>query len=274
MIEAAPLEQHLAGRDVDLLEHRVLDRPAPRAADRTQVRALHRVGRQQRRSPAGDQKLVQISAVAVARVHVRDRRVGGVGDHVAPDAVTERDVSLPPRQHRLALVGLHAKIGRDEMRQRLLPHRLPRVVHDHRPSLRTVWSVVRGEQDQPRRDRVTRCGVHRQRRDLQIRPTTVPRDVRSPRGADQSAKRPGRAAIRKRQRQRGKRRSTSKQQCPAGQTRVGACPTPRRPGRSSDCSTEGLRVLAHPATRSPPHTRVTTGVRRNLGPPQHPRTPG
>ena len=211
VVEAAPLQQHLARGDVDLLEHRVLDRPVPRATDCAQISRRDRVGRQQCRAAAGDQELMQVALVAVARVDVRDRRVGRVGDHVLADAVTELDRPLPPRQDRRALEGLHAKIGRDQAGQRLLPHRLPGVVDDHRSRLRAVRCVVGREEDQARRNQMPR-GLDREPGHLEVRPGAVPGGPRSICAADESAEQPGGATVGGWQGQRPDRRSSREQQ--------------------------------------------------------------
>ncbi len=93
---------------------------------------------------------MEIAAHPVAGVHVRQRPIGGVGDHVAPDSVSEQDLALPPGQRRPAAEGLHAEVGGDEVGQRLLPHRVAAIGEDDRSRLRVGRRVVRGEEQQPR----------------------------------------------------------------------------------------------------------------------------
>ena len=80
------------------------------------------------------------------------------------------DQTLPPGQCRLAVVGLNTQVGRDEVRNRLLPDRIARVIHDHRARLGRERCVVRREQDQP----VVHARHRRENRDIrqpQVRPT-------------------------------------------------------------------------------------------------------
>jgi hypothetical protein len=57
---AVPLEQQLAGLDVDLLDDAVDDLLVRGQAERGQVGGADRVGEDQRRVPWGDQELVEV----------------------------------------------------------------------------------------------------------------------------------------------------------------------------------------------------------------------
>ena len=108
VIDARPFVHHQPRRDVDLLEETVGDAGVARPADRREVAQDRVVCRDQRGPLRGQLELVQIHLVAVAGAHVLDVRVGVVGDHAfaQPEAV-DCDVSLPPREHRFALVLLN-----------------------------------------------------------------------------------------------------------------------------------------------------------------------
>ena len=95
-----------------------------------------------------------------------DRAVARVGDHVLADPVAELDAALPPRQHRAAAVALHAEVGRDQPRERVLPDRLAVVVDDHRARL-AVRRVVGRDEDRVGRGSGLAAG-DRQRRDPQV----------------------------------------------------------------------------------------------------------
>ena len=110
---------------------------------------------------------MQIALVPVPGVDVGDRRVGGVGDHVAADAVAERDVALPPRQRGPSAIGLDAEVGGDEVLERLLPDGVAVVIDDQGARRRRRRRVVGREQDQPGSDSSAE-GRDRQRGDPQV----------------------------------------------------------------------------------------------------------
>ena len=85
------------------------------------------VGGDQRGALGGELEVVQVGLQAVAGLDVGDVGVGAVGDHVVAEAeAVHRDVALPPRQHRPAVVLLDAQVGRRGVRrQRLEPHAAP-----------------------------------------------------------------------------------------------------------------------------------------------------
>ena len=112
LAERVPLERHEPGRDVDLLDHRVDDEAALRAAlHRLQVLAHDRVGDDDRLVVRRDLELVQVGAEAVGRADAADDAVGLVEHHhlAGADALARR--AAPVGEHRLALVGLGAEVG-------------------------------------------------------------------------------------------------------------------------------------------------------------------
>jgi hypothetical protein len=68
MVLAVPLEQHLAGSDVDLLHDAVNDRLVRGAADRREIRLGGRVREDQGGVRSGDQELVAVRRQPVAGV--------------------------------------------------------------------------------------------------------------------------------------------------------------------------------------------------------------
>ena len=103
-------------------------------------------------------EFVQVGLVAVAGPHHRDLPVGAVGDHPAGGAAAAgHERVLPPGEHRLAAVALHAQVARPRSgRQRVEPDQPAVFVEDHRPVL-PVTRVGREEQVRrsPGRARVT-----------------------------------------------------------------------------------------------------------------------
>src|SRR3712207_2811432 len=92
-----------------------------------------------------------VSPVAVARVNAGYLTIGAVGDHVL--ALTDAGVdTLPPGEHRLALVALHLEVKRVLVLilQWTEPHRLPVVIDDHRAVLTGpvfLGAVLRGNKN-------------------------------------------------------------------------------------------------------------------------------
>ena len=104
----APLEEDLAGGDVDLLHDPVEVLPAPADA---RVRADRlSVGGEQRRALIGEQELVQIALIAVAGVDLGDLVIVLVIDLVVALAVGRDHRAHEIRHHRLVLVGLNADV--------------------------------------------------------------------------------------------------------------------------------------------------------------------
>ncbi len=152
VVEARPLQHHEARPHVDLLHQAVGHGAVGGAAHRGQVAADRVVGGDQRRALARELELVQVGLDAVSGVHVAHIRVGLVEQHVFAEPVpVHRDVSLPPRQHGLAQVFLHAEVGRERVRgQRLEPDQSAVRFEDHRPRLagtgvRRHEQVARGD---------------------------------------------------------------------------------------------------------------------------------
>ena len=147
--EAVPLEQHGAGREVDLLDDVVDDARVARPAPRPQVAAVALVGEHDRGVARRDRELVQVERVAVAGAHGRHLAVVLVVDLADAVAVADEQPALPPGQHGLALVGLHAEVGGDLAGRRLEPDEVAAVVDDHRPVLAAAG--LGGEEDEPGR---------------------------------------------------------------------------------------------------------------------------
>ena len=112
VVDAVPFEEHAPGRDVDLLDDAVLDEAPLRPADAAQVGSNLTVGGDERCSARCQLELVQVAVETVARAHRGDVTVRRVVDLVLPFAGA-RDAlgSLPPREHRPAVIALDPEIG-------------------------------------------------------------------------------------------------------------------------------------------------------------------
>jgi hypothetical protein len=139
VVQAVPLEQDLAGRDVDLLHHAGQRHPLDRAADLGQVRGPRPVGGNQRGVLRADHELVQVHLESVARLDGGDGAVRGVGDDRLALPVALDDLPFPPGEHGLAPVALDLEIhpaltlaGR-EAGVRRVPDDAAAAVHDHQP---------------------------------------------------------------------------------------------------------------------------------------------
>ena len=116
VVERVPAVDELAGLEVVLLDCRIDDRAVVRAAVLAEVHRDVLV----RRHPgvvAADLQLVQRQCPAVDATQGRDRPVVLVDDDVLAGLgrAGARDHALPPRERRLALVGLHAQVRRDDI---------------------------------------------------------------------------------------------------------------------------------------------------------------
>ena len=103
VLVAAPLKQQAARGHVDLLDDAVEIRAlagAPRPGG--QGRRGPSIAGEQRRTGIGQQELVQVTLVAVARAHFGHAPVGGVADVVVALPVSLGDAAPPPGQHRAA----------------------------------------------------------------------------------------------------------------------------------------------------------------------------
>ena len=116
VLVAAPLEQHLARRDVEFLGHSVVVGAVGAAAVGPQVPVAEPEGCEVRGPLGREEKLVEVADVPVARLDCHHGRVRGVGYHVMALAVLVDNRPLEPGEHRLApvLAGLkvHRPLGR------------------------------------------------------------------------------------------------------------------------------------------------------------------
>ena len=97
MVDAVPLEDDVAGRDVDLLDDAVAREALLRPADAAQVGRDLSVGGDERRAARRELELVQVAAETVPRSHRRDVPVGQVVDLVYP-LPTPATLSIPCHQ--------------------------------------------------------------------------------------------------------------------------------------------------------------------------------
>jgi hypothetical protein len=172
VLEAVPLEEHLPGRDVELLGYAVQHNAVCRAAHRGEVHRHLVVDRDQRNAFGRDQELVVVARVAVPRSEPPHLPVGAVEDDVLALAVAGV-VADPPGEHRLAPVPLHLEVHHVQILvlQEAQPHGLSVVVEDHASVLpRTVLlgSVLRGDEDAARSG-IARRRTHRNDRRAEVR---------------------------------------------------------------------------------------------------------
>src|SRR5215217_774735 len=66
MVQAAPLEEHLSGLEVEFLGDPIPHRAVLRAADRGEIRWRRNVGRQERGILRSDEEFMQVAPVPVA----------------------------------------------------------------------------------------------------------------------------------------------------------------------------------------------------------------
>src|SRR5215211_8717871 len=109
VLQAVPLEEHLAGLDVDLLDYPVEHSAVRRTPYVGQIPRHLTVNRDQRRVLWGDEELVVVPFVAVAGPDPLYLPIRVVADHVLALA-KPRVESLPPGEHLLALVSLHLEV--------------------------------------------------------------------------------------------------------------------------------------------------------------------
>src|SRR5215217_4287619 len=134
VLQAVPLEEHLAGLDVDLLDYPVEHSAVRRTPYGGQIPRHLIVDRDQRRVLGRDEELVVVALVAVAGPDPLYLPIRVVHEHVLALA-KPRVESLPPGEHLLALVGLHLEVERVFLfitLQGMEPDRLPPIVEDQR----------------------------------------------------------------------------------------------------------------------------------------------
>src|SRR5215211_3516688 len=134
MLQAVPLEEHLAGCDVYLLSYPIQHPILLRATDRGEVHPTHlAIDRKERGVLRGDEELVMVSLIAVSRPNPLYLAVGAIGYYVLALAMSGHDFALTPREHRLAPIALHLEVHRDPvlLLQGMEPHRLSAAVEDH-----------------------------------------------------------------------------------------------------------------------------------------------
>src|SRR5215208_398574 len=149
VLQAMPLEDDLPDLDVHLLDDPFPDHAILRAANRGEVRSLRSVGHQERGVLRGDEELVEVPTVTVARAHSGYLTVRAIEDHILADAVPGRDLALPPSEHGPAFVVLHLEVPCGSVPAK--PHELPLVIDNH-------WTVLAGSFLQGGED-VARSGV-------------------------------------------------------------------------------------------------------------------
>src|SRR5215211_1876275 len=143
MIQAVPLEEDLASLDVYLLGDPLYYPPRHGTTEVREIPAHQVVDREQSRALRGDEKVVLVSPVSVARFDPLYLAVGTVEDYVLPDAGPGPYLALPPSQHRLAPIMLHLEVQRIQTIAE--PDGPSHVVDDHRSVLSTAY--LRGDKD-------------------------------------------------------------------------------------------------------------------------------
>src|SRR5215218_4373977 len=152
VLQAVPLEEHLAGLDVDLLDYPVEHSAVRRTPYGGQIPRHLTVDRDQRRVLWGDEELVVVPLVAVAGPDPGYLPIRVVADHVLALA-KPGVVALPPGEHRLSPVGLHLEVEGVLLiiaLQGMEPHRITTLANDQRSILAQAarpWLLLRGDED-------------------------------------------------------------------------------------------------------------------------------
>src|SRR5215210_257150 len=109
MLDALPLEEHLSGLDVELLDDPLHRHSAPRATDRGEIPWHRVVDRDQCGVLRADEELVVVSVVAVGGRKAGYLTVGTIEDHVLAW------YGFDPRKDGLSPVALHLEVHRPSM---------------------------------------------------------------------------------------------------------------------------------------------------------------
>src|SRR5215210_1558501 len=172
MLQAVPLEEHLAGLDIDLLDYPVEHITVYGIAHWNAVPWHLVVDRDQRRVLGRDEELVVVPLIAVGGPYPLYLPIGVVQDHVLALAVA-RMLPLPPGEHLLPLVRLSFEVHHIHILvlQEAQPYGLSVIVEDHAtvlPGTGLPWSVLRRDEDAARR-RAREVRVHLDDRRVEIR---------------------------------------------------------------------------------------------------------
>ena len=211
VVEAAPLEQHLRARNLELLDDPLDDllRAAALAGLR-EVDGAQIPGGHERRPVGREEELVQVGRLPAAGREPCDLAVGLVEDHVVAVAEPVLGLPLPPGQHRLALVERGLEVRGRLVRGRVEPHRLPVVVEDQHAAL--AGARRRRDEDAARGSARRRVEDGHLRR-LQVRPRhEVMRVACASSARPRALERPGRALAAAREKEPGAGRQCSREQ--------------------------------------------------------------
>jgi hypothetical protein len=147
MVGTVPLEEHLAGGNVYLLDDAIDHRLVGWTPDGSQIGRRRVIGSDQRGVLRGDQELVPVGCITVAGIDGGDLLVVAVVDVVGSIGQAAKVRALPPRQDQLPVVGLGPEVrgsllGRDGME----PDDLPTAADDLGPV--GVGAAVTGGRDE------------------------------------------------------------------------------------------------------------------------------
>jgi hypothetical protein len=136
VVTGAPFHEYFARGHVDLL-HVALELEALSGPTHgREVGWFGAVGDQERGALVGEPELVEVRLAPVARLQPGDLAVLAIHDHQLAGPPTHCRLSLPPREHGLALVGLDPQVGGHggaALGRR--PHGFAPLVDDERPCL-------------------------------------------------------------------------------------------------------------------------------------------
>ena len=145
VIDAAPLEHEVAGREIDLLHDRVEHRSRLRSADGRRVERHRLVRDEQRSALVGEAEVVQVGLVAVLCSDPLELGVRLIRDDVLARSVTAVHGAFPPGEHRLRVALLHLQIDAGDPMQWFEPHETAVVVDDHQAAV--CRAVVRRHEE-------------------------------------------------------------------------------------------------------------------------------